>query len=73
MTVARFMATGVGRGVRIVVGVALIGVGLGLSGWLGLVSALVGLVFVTVGATNVCLIAPILGAPVKGSACQRAS
>lgn len=71
MAVARFMATGLGRGVRIVAGLVLIGVGIDLGGVLGLVLGLVGLLFVAVGATNVCLIAPILRAPIKGSATSR--
>ncbi len=71
MVLARFMATGLGRGIRIVVGLVLIGVGVDLRSVVGLVLGLIGLVFVTVGATNVCLLAPILRAPVKGSACRR--
>lgn len=62
-----FMATTAGRWVRIVAGVALIA-----WGWTmhqtttGIVLMVVGLVPLLAGVFNVCLIAPIIGAPFAG-------
>ena len=64
---AVFMATTAGRWVRIVAGVALIA-----WGWTmhqtttGIVLMVVGLVPLLAGVFNVCLIAPIIGAPFAG-------
>ena len=65
-SLVRFMATGAGRGLRVVAGVAL-GVAGGMlgGGWWALTA--VGVVFVVVGAANVCLLAPLAGLPVRGS------
>lgn len=69
MAIAKFMAGPIGRGVRILVGVALIA--LGLSGSLdqttGIIVAVVGVLPVLAGALNFCLIAPLLGAPLSGA------
>lgn len=62
----RFMATGTGRGLRIVVGAGLVVAGGVLGGGWWALSA-VGVVFVVVGAANVCLLAPLAGLPVRGS------
>lgn len=65
---ARFMATGAGRGLRIAAGLALI-----VWGWsmrdqtAGIVLMLAGLVPLGTGAFNVCLIAPLIGAPFSGA------
>lgn len=67
MSVARFMATGIGRALRIILGVVLIAVGLlavgGTAGW---IIALVGLIPIAAGAFNFCIIAPLIGAPLRG-------
>jgi len=68
MGFAQFMASGLGRALRIVAGIALIAVGLGLVGGTGgIVLAVVGLVPLLAGAFDVCLFAPLLGAPFKGA------
>jgi hypothetical protein len=67
MSFARFMAGPVGRGVRVVAGVAIIALGLGLGGPGGYVVAALGFVPLLAGAFNVCVIAPILRAPFRGS------
>jgi len=68
MGLARFMASAVGRLLRIVGGVALIVIGLkvvgGTGGW---VLAVVGLVPLAAGAFNFCLFGPLLRAPFWGS------
>jgi hypothetical protein len=67
MAFARFMASPTGRAVRIVAGVALIA-----WGWshhesmTGIIVMVVGLVPLLAGVFNVCLIAPVIGAPFSG-------
>ncbi len=63
MGVAKFFASSVGRWLRVVVGLALIvGTLTGWALWLGIV----GVLFVVVGAANVCLLAPLFGGPLNG-------
>lgn len=74
MAFARFMSSPVGRGLRIVAGIAIAAAGLGLAAaaapagpaflWI-VVAAVGGLVFVA-GVLNVCFIAPIIRAPFRG-------
>ena len=65
MRFAQFMASGAGRALRAVAGIALIVVGAVLGGaWWGL--GAVGLVFVAVGVFDVCLLAPLFGQPLSG-------
>ncbi len=65
---ACFMASPTGRGVRVVAGLAII-----VWGWSmraqtgGIVLMIVGLVPLAAGVFNVCLIAPIIGAPFSGA------
>ncbi len=68
MSFARFMASPIGRGIRVAAGLALIiaGVVIGSAG--GYVLAIVGLVPLLAGAFNVCLVGPILKAPFSGKA-----
>lgn len=69
MGFAKFMAGPIGRGVRILAGVVLVALGLfSMTQPLGTIVAVVGVVFVLVGVFNVCLIAPIIGAPLSGKA-----
>ncbi len=65
MAFAAFMASGLGRGVRIVAGVLLIAWGLLLGG--GVVPAVIGLVPLLAGVLDICLLAPLFGAPLKGA------
>lgn len=65
MAFAAFMASGLGRGVRIVAGVLLIAWGLFLGG--GVVPAVIGLVPLLAGVLDICLLAPLFGAPLKGA------
>lgn len=68
MVLAAFMATPIGRGVRIVAGLALILIGLYvLEGTVGWIVAIVGLLPILAGMLNVCLIAPLIGAPFRGT------
>lgn len=68
MSLARFMATPVGRGIRIAVGIALIIAGLAIGSTGGYVLAVVGVAPLLAGALNVCVLAPLLKAPFSGRA-----
>lgn len=71
MAIAKFMSGYAGRLIRVVAGVILIAVGLAVvGGTAGIILAVVGIVPILAGAFNVCLIAPILGAPFSGNALQ---
>ena len=62
-----FLASTVGRVVRIVVGLALIAAGLMLvQGTLGTVLAVVGVLPLAAGLFDVCLFAPLFGMPFQG-------
>ncbi|MFN0089153.1 MAG: YgaP-like transmembrane domain [Acidimicrobiales bacterium] len=70
MRFAQFMSTPAGRLARIVAGVAIVVLGLLIGGVAGWVVAVVGLVPIAAGAFNLCLAAPLLGAPLRGRALQ---
>lgn len=69
MGFAKFMASGLGRGLRIVAGLALIAVGIFMmEGIWGIVVAVVGVVPFLAGLFDVCLIGKLfLGTPFKGN------
>jgi len=68
MGFAKFMSSGLGRGLRIVAGLALIAIGLfSVGGTGGLVLAVVGAVPLLAGILDVCLFAPLFGGPLKGA------
>ncbi len=67
----RFLASGAGRAVRAVAGLALVAVGLtaldGAGGnTVGLAVAAVGLVPLAAGVFDFCLLAPLFGRPLSG-------
>ena len=64
MSFARFMASAVGRFIRIVAGLALIGIGLwAVGGPVGIILAVVGLVPFVAGIFDFCVFAPLFGGP----------
>ena len=68
MGFARFMATGIGRSIRIAAGSILIAIGLlRVRGGRGALLALVGLAPLLAGTFDVCVLAPLLRVPFKGS------
>jgi hypothetical protein len=68
MGFAKFMATGLGRSLRMVLGLALIACGLWVvPGTAGKVIAVLGLLAFAAGLFNWCLIAPLIGAPFRGA------
>ncbi len=73
MGFAKFMSSMLGRGIRVVAGIALIIVGLlVVKDTGGLILAVVGLVPLLAGAFDVCLFAPLFGGPFKGSDARKA-
>jgi Na+/glutamate symporter len=64
MEFARFMSSNIGRLLRIVAGLALIGIGLWVVGgtW-GIVLVVVGLVPLLAGLFKFCVFAPLFGGP----------
>jgi len=69
MGFASFMASGFGRGLRIVAGLVLLAVGLlVVQGLSGILIAVVALVPLLAGIFDVCVFAPLFRAPFKGSA-----
>jgi hypothetical protein len=68
MKFAEFMASPLGRGLRVVFGGVLIYLGLSVvQGVAGTVIGALGIVPIATGLLNVCLIGPLIGAPMKGS------
>ncbi len=62
-----FLASGTGRLVRAVAGIALVVWGLfGFGGATGLIIAIVGLVPLLAGLFDFCVFAPLFGAPLSG-------
>jgi uncharacterized membrane protein len=66
MELARFMASPAGRGLRIAVGAAMVLGGISRGGTGGALLAMAGLLPLLAGATNKCLLAPVLGVPFDG-------
>lgn len=65
----QFMASGIGRIVRIAGGVALIAGGLlVIGGTVGVIVAVIGLVPLLAGAFDVCVFSALFGGPFKGAA-----
>ncbi len=68
MSFAKFMSSGLGRGLRIVAGLTLIMIGLfSVGGTGGILLAVVGVVPLAAGVLDVCLFAPLFGGPLKGA------
>ena len=67
MQFARFMASPLGRGGRVVIGVIMIVIGLMLAGPVGWIVAIAGLLPLALGVGNMCIMAPILHVPFKGA------
>ncbi len=66
MAFARFMAGPLGRGIRIVAGIVLMGWGFGRGTTLGTAAGVFGIVALAAGSFNWCLIGPLFGAPFRG-------
>ena len=67
MGFTKLMATPLGRLVRIVAGIVLIGIGIYAGNTWGVVLGVVGAVPLLAGIFNVCLFAPLFGAPFSGA------
>ncbi len=73
MQFVRFMASGFGRGIRVVAGLAILGGGVYLltlatvgSIIAGAILAVVGLVFFLAGTFDFCVLSPLFGYPLSG-------
>lgn len=66
MEFVRFMGSPAGRVARVVAGAALITGAVFIGGPAGWVVGVVGLVPLAAGAANVCLLAPLFHAPLRG-------
>lgn len=63
----KFLASGTGRIVRIVVGAVLVVLGFFINPtWLGIVLVVIGLVPLLAGIFDVCVFAPLFGLPFNG-------
>jgi hypothetical protein len=65
MFILQFLGSTAGRWTRATAGIILIVVAIALGGWWWLL-ALVGVVFITAGAFDFCLLAPLVGKPSRG-------
>jgi hypothetical protein len=63
-----FLASRTGRWARIIAGIALIVGGLAAGSTAGFIIAVIGLVPLGAGAFDLCLLAPLFGEPMRGSA-----
>jgi hypothetical protein len=71
---AQFISTGAGRGLRVIVGIALICYGyLHRPSTTGTVLMIVGLVPLVAGILNWCIISALLGGPLRGSDITKAA
>ena len=69
---AQFIASDAGRVLRVAAGLTLIGAGLAKGGSAGTTMALLGLAPLSAGALDLCLLAPLFGGPLEGSAIRAA-
>ncbi len=68
MPLIKFMASPIGRGARIVLGLVLIVLGLAvIGGQGGLILAIIGIVPIAMGALDLCILAPVCGYPLHGT------
>jgi hypothetical protein len=68
MGFGKFMASTLGRAVRVIAGIALIAIGLSMGNIGGIVLAVVGLVPLIAGIADVCIISALLfGTPLQGA------
>ncbi|MGD9794848.1 MAG: YgaP-like transmembrane domain [Acidimicrobiia bacterium] len=72
MSFARFMAGPIGRGARVLVGVVMIAVGLVVGSTGGYVLAAIGVLPLVAGVANICVLGPLMKAPLSGKAVLRA-
>ncbi|MCB9452512.1 MAG: DUF2892 domain-containing protein [Anaerolineaceae bacterium] len=70
MAFAKFMSGPIGRGIRILAGIVVLALGLGLFGAvdspLNIILDVVGVFLIAVGAFNICVFAPLFGGPLMG-------
>jgi len=68
MALIKFMASPVGRGARIILGLVLIVLGFGVIGGTGGIAlGVVGVVPIAMGVLNACILAPVFGCSLRGA------
>jgi len=68
MRFAEFMSSPLGRGLRVVMGGLMVYLGLSVVGGVGgTILAAAGVIPIATGLLNVCILGPLLGAPMRGS------
>ncbi len=72
MELVKFMSSGAGRALRVVLGIALIALGLAVvQGTAGLVLAVIGLAPIAAGVFDFCLLGALFGVPLSGTAARQ--
>ncbi|MGC9221769.1 MAG: YgaP-like transmembrane domain [Solirubrobacteraceae bacterium] len=71
MVFVNFMQSAFGRAARAIVGIALVVLGIAIGGAGGIIILIVGLVPLAAGLFGFCLIAPLIGATLKGATRRR--
>jgi hypothetical protein len=66
MSFVSFMRGPAGRGTRVLVGAGMIAAGIAIGGTAGVALAIVGVVPLVAGITNICLFAPLFGLTLRG-------
>jgi len=66
MKFSQFMATNLGRALRVIVGLILVIVGILMNNTLGYIISIIGLIPFAAGLFDWCLLAPLFNLPYKG-------
>ncbi len=73
MAFAKFMSTPLGRGFRVVFGLVLMFLGWNIGGAGGTALGIFALLPLVTGVMNICVLGPLLGAPLRGKDVLEAS
>lgn len=71
MSILQFLGSTAGRWVRIIAGLILVVMAAVLGGW-GWSLAAVAVIFISAGSFDFCLLAPLFGKPLQGTAFRKA-
>ncbi len=72
MELVKFMSSGAGRALRVILGVAIIAAGLAaVQGTVGLILAVIGLVPIAAGLFDFCLLGAVFGVPLSGTQARK--
>lgn len=68
MAFLSYMNSSVGRGIRVVLGIALIGLGIAIGGGAGIALAVFALLPIATGVFGICPVNPLIGQPMRACA-----